>query len=106
MQQFGPVRSSDRLPPRDTVAARGSAEHGRPGCVAPGARAHLLTTDGDASVQIVNPTADDANVIYVQTTTTADGGTTADIKALPLGGGAPTTILSDTPTELGLRRGR
>ena len=79
----------------ETLATR--PLHASPGCSAPRSTAHLLTPASDASIQIVNPTADDAFVIYVQTITDADGGTTADIMALPLDGGAPTTILSNLP---------
>ncbi len=61
----------------------------------PGTAEHLLTPDATTSLQIVNPTADDRHVIYVETTTGADGGTSTNLKALPLDGGAPLTILAN-----------
>jgi hypothetical protein len=60
-----------------------------------GGKAHLFTTGSDATIQIVNPTADDRFVIYTQSTTDDAGTTTTALNALPLDGGAPRMIAAD-----------
>jgi hypothetical protein len=63
-------------------------------CPARGAGTQILASN-PGSLVVINPTADDRFLIYAVNVTTADGGSAADILALPLGGGKPRTILAN-----------